>query len=159
MLEYSLCTFLTVKLKFYLIGLFPDNSNLVNNLFNFKLIAIRKNSEFKCTSLEIYVLLYSWFALCLLATLNLMQYQWLFLVSNDCPERWKGLECLKIFWCLNYLNILCTSNGIVLRYRLNNLISKIRHEDYRPLSFILLFVTLRVPPPLDSETGWTGELW
>ena len=21
------------------------------------------------------------------------------------------------------------------------------------------FVTLRLPPPLDSETGWSGELW
>ena len=31
--------------------------------------------------------------------------------------------------------------------------SKIRHEDFRPS-----FVTYRLPP-LDSETGWTGELW
>ena len=31
--------------------------------------------------------------------------------------------------------------------------SNIRHEDFRSS-----LVTLRVPP-LDSETGWTGELW
>ena len=33
--------------------------------------------------------------------------------------------------------------------------SNIRHDNFRP-SFS--FVTL-VLPPLDSETGWTGELW
>ena len=33
-------------------------------------------------------------------------------------------------------------------------ISKIRHNDF----FHSFSVTLRVPP-LDSETGWTGELW
>jgi hypothetical protein len=26
------------------------------------------------------------------------------------------------------------------------------------ISFVRMFVTLR-GPPLDSETGWTGELW
>ena len=36
-------------------------------------------------------------------------------------------------------------------------VSKIRHKDFR--SFVHpLSVTLRLPP-LDSETGWTGELW
>ena len=33
--------------------------------------------------------------------------------------------------------------------------SKIRHKDFRPSDSS---VTLR-GPPLDSETGWTGELW
>ena len=33
--------------------------------------------------------------------------------------------------------------------------SDIRHEDFR--SFVHPSVTL-IPPPLDSETGWTGEL-
>ena len=37
--------------------------------------------------------------------------------------------------------------------------SYIRHENFRPLSVHPDFsVTLRVPP-LNSETGWTGELW
>ena len=42
----------------------------------------------------------------------------------------------------------------------HNLESYIRHEDFLcPLdSFFFSSVTLRVPP-LDSETGWTGELW
>ena len=39
--------------------------------------------------------------------------------------------------------------------------SKIRHEDFL-CSFVRLyvcmFITLR-GPTLDSETGWTGELW
>ena len=35
------------------------------------------------------------------------------------------------------------------------LLSSIRNEDF---SFFQPSVTLR-PPPLDSETGWTGELW
>ena len=40
------------------------------------------------------------------------------------------------------------------------ILSYIRHED-----FLLLLLLLRPPsvtlrgPPLDSETGWTGELW
>ena len=37
-------------------------------------------------------------------------------------------------------------------------ISKIRHEDFRPPSFCPFFEMLRVPL-LDSEMGWTGELW
>ena len=36
-------------------------------------------------------------------------------------------------------------------------VSKIRHKDFR-LFVHPLSVTLRLPP-LDSETGWTGELW
>ena len=36
--------------------------------------------------------------------------------------------------------------------------SNIRHKDFRTSSSVLPCVTLR-PPPLDSETGWTGELW
>ena len=39
----------------------------------------------------------------------------------------------------------------------NTTLSNIRHEDFRPDSSSSS-VTLRVPP-LDSETGWTGELW
>ena len=35
--------------------------------------------------------------------------------------------------------------------------SKIRHEDFLRPSYVCSCVTLR-PPPLDSETGWTGEL-
>ena len=44
--------------------------------------------------------------------------------------------------------------------QLNLQLSNIRHEDFRPSvrSFVLPCVTLR-GPPLDSETGWTGELW
>ena len=34
--------------------------------------------------------------------------------------------------------------------------SNIRHEDFPPLFRLCLFVTLRVPP-LDPETGWTGD--
>ena len=37
----------------------------------------------------------------------------------------------------------------------NTSLSNIRHEDFSPSSS---FVTL-VLPPLDSEMGWTGELW
>ena len=32
--------------------------------------------------------------------------------------------------------------------------SKIRHENFRPSPPSRLYY-----PPLDSETGWTGELW
>ena len=36
--------------------------------------------------------------------------------------------------------------------------SYIRHEDFRLFFCPALSATLTVPP-LDSETGWTGELW
>ena len=35
-------------------------------------------------------------------------------------------------------------------------LSYIRQDDFLCLDFS---ARLRVPPPLDSETGWTGELW
>ena len=46
---------------------------------------------------------------------------------------------------------IASANICLLAY-LCFIISNIRHEDFR------LCVTLRVHP-LDSETGWTGELW
>ena len=40
----------------------------------------------------------------------------------------------------------------------SDLASYIRHEDFRLLLLRPSSVTLTVPP-LDSEMGWTGELW
>ena len=34
--------------------------------------------------------------------------------------------------------------------------SNIKYKDFRSFSSSVM---LKVPPPLDSETGWTGELW
>ena len=71
-------------------------------------------------------------------------------------KREKKIKVNKVQRKLNYiyLNIkkLCL-NVNVHRYK-----SYIRHEDFRLSSVRSSFVTLR-PPPLDSETGWTGELW
>ena len=36
--------------------------------------------------------------------------------------------------------------------------SYIRKEKYCPATTTAMYVTLRLPP-LDSETGWTEELW
>ena len=71
--------------------------------------------------------------------------QWIYLVyfiETWCPESMgRALEEIeKLFAC---------PRGVTE--------SNIRHKDFRP-SVRPPSVTLTVPP-LDSETGWTGELW
>ena len=39
-----------------------------------------------------------------------------------------------------------------------DIVSNIRHQDFHACVRASSAVTLRLPP-LDSETGWTGELW
>jgi hypothetical protein len=66
--------------------------------------------------------------------------------SPDHPNTWSPTGCTYLI-----------SRALLIKM----ITSKIRHEDFlRPLSFVLRpsYVTLRLPP-LDSETGWTGELW
>ena len=38
-------------------------------------------------------------------------------------------------------------------------LSYIRHEDFRPSSVLRPSVCNAQGTPLDSETGWTGDLW
>ena len=69
---------------------------------------------------------------------------------------WRGDRWIPKLLCTCHLSpVICHLSPAL--HCLNSKLSNIRHEDFR-LSGLCPSVTLRLPH-LDSETGWTGELW
>ena len=74
-------------------------------------------------------------------------------LKMECHSKWNVTQnrmSLKMEYHSKW-NVM--KNGLSLKMK-----SYIRHEDFRS-SFVCLSVRQVRTTPLDSETGWTGELW
>ena len=82
---------------------------------------------------------------------------WLTSLDGSCPQHvgQTSLYSPWPIWDISYSKL-----SLRWLYFMSNSFSMstsyIRHKDFHPPS---PFVTLMLPPPLDSEMGWTGELW